>query len=211
VPGQSQAINPTEAESQPQTQISRWGMQEAFDVALGQGRVDPFNTYPIRGVPWYVHEILDHGELSFRIPASGGGPNDQQKRPTNASMRDPNTPVELFIPYSQIADKAIPALNLTWPGVCPAMAPPGRNPVSCAWLQCAMSPIRTQPWALLRRALRSPVGASEWYIGAAWGHGASKRPSLIRSISACLTTCISHQLLPLRFRTSLSSSAKVSD
>ena len=42
-------------------------MQESFDVALGQGRIDPFNTYPVPGIPLYVHEILDHGELLFSL------------------------------------------------------------------------------------------------------------------------------------------------
>ncbi len=59
-------------------------------MKLGQGRVDPFNAYPVKDVPVYVHEYLDH------------------------------------------------ALKVTWPGVYPLNAPRGENPVSRAWLQCAL-------------------------------------------------------------------------
>lgn len=39
----------------------------ALKVALGQGRLDPFNVYPADHVCLYVHEILDHGkQASFQ-------------------------------------------------------------------------------------------------------------------------------------------------
>jgi hypothetical protein len=68
----------------------RSSMPACVDLMLGQGRVDPFNAYPVRDVPVYVHEYLDH------------------------------------------------ALKITWPGVCPATPSTGQNPVSRAWLQCAL-------------------------------------------------------------------------
>lgn len=34
---------------------------QALNILLGQGRLDPFNVYPIEAVSPYVHEVLDHG------------------------------------------------------------------------------------------------------------------------------------------------------
>ena len=34
----------------------------ALKVALGQGRLDPFNVYPAENISLYIHEILDHGK-----------------------------------------------------------------------------------------------------------------------------------------------------
>ena len=31
-------------------------------TAVGAGRLDPFDVYPIQNLPLYVHEVLDHGE-----------------------------------------------------------------------------------------------------------------------------------------------------
>ena len=73
----SSAMDLVEAESPLQTQISKWDMQDPFDGALGQGRVDPFNTYPVRKMSLYVHEILDHGKSSS---LRGSTWTDQQKR-----------------------------------------------------------------------------------------------------------------------------------
>jgi hypothetical protein len=35
---------------------------KALNAILGQGRLDPFNVFPVDNVSSYVHEVLDHGE-----------------------------------------------------------------------------------------------------------------------------------------------------
>ncbi len=39
----------------------------ALKMALGQGRLDPFNVYPVENISLYIHEILDHGEQFIRL------------------------------------------------------------------------------------------------------------------------------------------------
>lgn len=57
---------------QPRTLPEKWNLPQAVDMTLGQGRVDPFNIYPIKDLPMYVHEVLDHG-MSMTSLHSGRG------------------------------------------------------------------------------------------------------------------------------------------
>ncbi|OAP59520.1 hypothetical protein AYL99_06818 [Fonsecaea erecta] len=40
---------------------------QALRSILGEGRIDPFDTYPVGGVPLFIHQVLDHA-LSYSWP-----------------------------------------------------------------------------------------------------------------------------------------------
>jgi len=65
-----------------------------------------------------------------------------RERPTKFLLAGLQMLVQLYLRlrcYLNGLTPSFPALNLTWPGVCPAKTPPGKNPVSRAWLQCALN------------------------------------------------------------------------